>query len=731
MKWSRIRLHVVVIIVIIVIIVVLLLVIHKVVYADVFIVVIVVIVVVTGAGVLSVLGGLGGGLHILRRLGGSLHLAVGRDLAGRLALALAVLGETLLTSQEVVKEPLEVVPLIVVIVVVVARRALRRLAAAGGRVLARGGRVVVVIIIIVVIIVVVIVVIVLNVEAQVIVVIVVVIIVVGRGGHLGQPSSATATMPGLPLGLPGWGSSGGGDRRGDRGVQYARIVPEAAQEPTYAYLEMDYGPGSTCGEDCWDGQYGITWCLVLRRTKKASKTPDNAENNLDCSEDEDVPAAIMNIMFRKHFHADKEPGYGFGKASGRSGRSKGHGTHGKRARDAGYSSLAMPDAERDRGYRTHLFLNPSGCQSCGSAVDEDLPPGAGLPPPPSAAPPAPRRSSVTLIKWPSTKRKSSGSLMGGRFDSLDVSPGAGGPPTPTGSASASAPPSRQVSFNKNGQQQQQQQQPQQGRAATSSLPMSRSEPVSLAHLDRDCFIIPLHAVDRFLPEGVPMPEPGQLGQLNQAGQQQALQGGNGNVKVLEVADPLLSVLLHLMTPMEPLEPALESPLASPHRQQGTACADLVQEVSKGNSAVRGMLLTNMEKNSEFPYISYYVINSAQTDPKEFFRSLRSASLRKFDPRNIRYTANHTLDLFNEVATIARPPFDPGYPSAARRPAPATTGYIVSFYKGDKLYLLMVECANFLEDLSAAAVLIPALRARLCGYTGIYRAAPLPAAATPS
>ncbi|XP_034247974.1 uncharacterized protein LOC117649388 [Thrips palmi] len=298
------------------------------------------------------------------------------------------------------------------------------------------------------------------------------------------------------------------------------------------------------------------------------------------------------------------------------------------------------------------------------------------------------------------------------------------------------------------------------------MPMSRSEPVSLANLDRDCFIIPLHAVDRFLPEGVPLPEPSQLGQLSQ----QSLCGGSG-VKVLEVADPLLSVLLHLMTPMEPLEPLLESPLASPHKQQGAAAADLVQEVSKGNSAVRGMLLTNMEKNSEFPYISYYVINSAQTDPKDFFRSLRSASLRKFDPRNIRYTASHTLDLFNEVATIARPPFDPGYPSstAPRRPPSASTGYIVSFYKvfegddgrrfeknwlywtgarmlyrylprsvglrritlhksisqGDKLYLLMVECANFLEDLSAAAVLIPALRARLCGYTGIYRAAPLP------
>lgn len=41
-------------------------------------------------------------------------------------------------------------------------------------------------------------------------------------------------------------------------------------------------------------------------------------------------------------------------------------------------------------------------------------------------------------------------------------------------------------------------------------------------------------------------------------------------------------------------------------------------------------------------------------------------------------------------------------------------------KGDKMYLLVCECADLLKDLSAAAVLIPALRARLCGYTGLYR-----------
>lgn len=40
--------------------------------------------------------------------------------------------------------------------------------------------------------------------------------------------------------------------------------------------------------------------------------------------------------------------------------------------------------------------------------------------------------------------------------------------------------------------------------------------------------------------------------------------------------------------------------------------------------------------------------------------------------------------------------------------------------GDKMYLLICECADLLKDLSAAAYLIPALRARLCGYTGLYK-----------
>ncbi|KAJ9582498.1 hypothetical protein L9F63_003191 [Diploptera punctata] len=236
--------------------------------------------------------------------------------------------------------------------------------------------------------------------------------------------------------------------------------------------------------------------------------------------------------------------------------------------------------------------------------------------------------------------------------------------------------------------------------------------------------------------------------------------GPSFLNVLEVDDPKLCVLLHLMTPMEPIEPVMESPLARPLAQQKTAASDLLTEVGSAKTAMEGMLLANMEKNAQFPFISYYVINTSQTDPVDFFRNLQAASLKKFDPRNLRYTAAHTLDLFNEVATIARPPLDP----SSKRPNSTTTGYIISVYKvfegddgekfeknwlywtgarmlyrylpksaglrritlhksissGDKMYLLLCECSNFLENLSSAALLLPALRARLCGYTGLYK-----------
>lgn len=159
------------------------------------------------------------------------------------------------------------------------------------------------------------------------------------------------------------------------------------------------------------------------------------------------------------------------------------------------------------------------------------------------------------------------------------------------------------------------------------------------------------------------------------------------LSILEIADPKLCILAHLMSPLEPIEPILESPLAKPIIRQKAAAGELLNEVAVANTAVGGMLLANMEKNAEFPFISYYVINTTQTDPLLFYNNMRTASLGKFDPKTIRYSAAHTLDLYSEVAMICRPPFNDlaGGPKKSHTP---TTGFIVSVYKVSNHYVSM-------------------------------------------
>lgn len=59
-------------------------------------------------------------------------------------------------------------------------------------------------------------------------------------------------------GLPGWAGSGG-----DRSVQYARIAPES-KEPTYAYLEVDYG------DDAWTGKAVYLQSMKCRLREKSA-----------------------------------------------------------------------------------------------------------------------------------------------------------------------------------------------------------------------------------------------------------------------------------------------------------------------------------------------------------------------------------------------------------------------------------------------------------------------------
>ncbi|XP_044006663.1 uncharacterized protein LOC122851469 isoform X2 [Aphidius gifuensis] len=355
-----------------------------------------------------------------------------------------------------------------------------------------------------------------------------------------------------------------------------------------------------------------------------------------------------------------------------------------------------------------------------------------------------KNSSSHVIKWGGTNNNNSNNNNNNNTNNNNNSNGNKRKQNGNGQKDLSELPtptaSRQVSFNGN-------------RSSGIYTPLvvsnnspPRGEPVSLATLDRDCFIIPLASLERFLPAGVPH-QP--IADKKRAG---------SPLSVLEVEDPKQCILAHFMTPLEPLDPVAESPTTRPLVLQRDTVAELIAEIAP--SASQSILLTNMEKNADFPFITYYLINKHNTDPADFYQEVQCAALRKFDPRDMRYAASHTLDLFNEVATIARPPLEP---PGGRPPIPST-GYIVSIFKvfegddnlkfeqnwlywtgarmiyrylpksvglkritlhksmsqGDKMYLLICECSQLQDNLNAAAILLPALRARLCGYTGLYR-----------
>lgn len=51
-----------------------------------------------------------------------------------------------------------------------------------------------------------------------------------------------------------------------------------------------------------------------------------------------------------------------------------------------------------------------------------------------------------------------------------------------------------------------------------------------------------------------------------------------------------------MSPLEPIDPILESPLIQPLFKQRVTAGELVNEVSQAKTAVTGMLLANMERH---------------------------------------------------------------------------------------------------------------------------------------
>ena len=86
-------------------------------------------------------------------------------------------------------------------------------------------------------------------------------------------------------------------------------------------------------------------------------------------------------------------------------------------------------------------------------------------------------------------------------------------------------------------------------------------------------------------------------------------------------------------------------------------------------------------SAEYPYINYFVIQKNRQESNQFFRSAQHHAYDLFNPTKTGYSCNHTIDLYDESATIARPPVD----TSSKKPVSDLTGYIICVYhvlKGD-------------------------------------------------
>lgn len=75
------------------------------------------------------------------------------------------------------------------------------------------------------------------------------------------------------------------------------------------------------------------------------------------------------------------------------------------------------------------------------------------------------------------------------------------------------------------------------------------------------------------------------------------------LSVLEVEDPKQCILAHFMTPLEPLEPAVESPVSRPLVLQRDTAAELLSELAP--TASQSILLANMERNGKYLIITVF------------------------------------------------------------------------------------------------------------------------------
>ncbi|XP_035227119.1 titin-like [Stegodyphus dumicola] len=178
-------------------------------------------------------------------------------------------------------------------------------------------------------------------------------------------------------------------------------------------------------------------------------------------------------------------------------------------------------------------------------------------------------------------------------------------------------------------------------------------------------------------------------------------------------------------------------------------------IRESHIATMGMLLQNVEKITDFPYVTYVVVTGGR---HELAQKLHVVQDR---PTPEETQQLHFLAGYEEAITIARPPLA----TFPEKPTSDKTGFVICLYQvlpGDDSskfehhwmvwtgarqiyrtipeymglkrisvhksvlptkiinYCLICEFSNIMEYLTEACVIIDHLRARCCGFTGIYR-----------
>ena len=78
-----------------------------------------------------------------------------------------------------------------------------------------------------------------------------------------------------------------------------------------------------------------------------------------------------------------------------------------------------------------------------------------------------------------------------------------------------------------------------------------------------------------------------------------------------------------MSPLEPIEPILESPLSHPLMKQRTIATELLDTIQQTNNAASGMLLANMERygrlNKQFVNEHFNFLTGLNNTPKTLLK----------------------------------------------------------------------------------------------------------------